>query len=161
MSWVCPACSTEVPLWQRKCPNCTGAPTEEGEQPEPAAGSHKASSPHTAATRTESLAGTKGVEGTAPLRSASLGKAPVPWVAYLVMALVLAAVAIALWPSDRTHLRLQSEPAGAVVLLDGKRAGETPLELAGLKHGLAYAFGRMGSSNRKFWFIITRQPQEG
>ncbi|MFQ5664717.1 MAG: PEGA domain-containing protein, partial [Terriglobia bacterium] len=45
---------------------------------------------------------------------------------------------ILLWPSNRVNLVLETEPEGAAILLDNELAGETPLELAGLRRGKSY-----------------------
>ncbi len=56
----------------------------------------------------------------------------------MVLLAAVAALVVVLWPAERVRLRLETEPSGATVLVDGARKGQTPLELSGLTDGYRY-----------------------
>jgi TonB family protein len=72
-------------------------------------------------------------------------RAPWPWVAGAVLALVAAGVGVRYWragdgpattPTPPPGLRIETEPSGATVSIDGKEVGLTPLTLPDVTPGL-------------------------
>ncbi|MFQ5663610.1 MAG: PEGA domain-containing protein [Terriglobia bacterium] len=160
MSWICPTCRRDVALWQAECPHCAGTPSQEGSPPEEATAPPEATPIDTRAESAQTPSSMHVPENAAATRSVFRGSSSIPWGAYPVMGLAVVALAILLWPSDQVGVRVQSEPPGAVVLLDDKRAGKAPLELTGLKHGYRYRIRVELEGYEPFQQTFLAQPQE-
>ena len=146
MSWTCPTCDRRLELWEQECPHCAVADSPSSEStpsPEAASSEPTADSPETTQVDTgpemkEVVPSAEAEPTPPPPGSVQTINTGIPWVVYLVPALVLTVLVFLLWPSHRVNLQVQTEPDGATVLLDRKLAGLTPLELAGLKQGRRY-----------------------
>ncbi|MFQ5695999.1 MAG: PEGA domain-containing protein, partial [Terriglobia bacterium] len=168
MGWLCPTCGKRNELWVTECPVCVPGPAHdeehkhEEEHKEEAVGTAAATTPPAAAeAKAEEAALTEATapstaeaaaedEATALLESpaaALTGEPPrtpqepaahAPWFAYVAGVLTLAAGLYIFWPKNQVSLTVVSEPAGALVSVNDKEAGETPVELSGLTRGRVY-----------------------
>ncbi|MFQ5724005.1 MAG: PEGA domain-containing protein [Terriglobia bacterium] len=135
MSWLCPDCGRELPLWQAQCPHCavtTRPDAPATPEPESTQVGHSVPEPNPQPETPPEAREPASAAAAFPVRSG------VPKVAYLVVAAVLVALTVFLWPTDQVALHIETQPEGAVVFLDGDRAGETPLDLGGLTDGYRY-----------------------
>ena len=186
MSWLCPDCGREVPLWQSHCPRCVDrtkpestqvghAVPEPGSEPEPA----PAPAPDPQAEPAPDLQAEPAPDlqaepapdleaEPAPTAEASAPAPPHPWTgssgvpktAYLVMAVMLVALTVFLWPADQVALQIETEPEGAAVFLDGDPAGQTPLELGGLTNGYRYTLRVEQEGYQPFEKKFVAQPTQ-
>lgn len=153
MSWTCPTCKRDVPIWEDECSHCKINPVPERaepgrvelERPESERVAPSAAEAH-AHTHNESVKipplfslhpGKTSPPPSSPSGESASGWKRVTLVVGLAALTTMGALYFLLWPKQ-VSLQVQSKPGGATLLLDGKAMGKTPLKLSGLKEGQVY-----------------------